>query len=260
MPDSSANHSYVSFVKFMFLSVINIALVLFAHQLYAADINPFEQHYKKQSAGDLRSLQPLPETKMFVGNHKNEDNITMLEDGYDLMGTSGFSAQEAPSALALKHAKSIKADIVMVYQKYESAQTASSKLQLIKEAANKGAEIDPNDLEEGPTQYLYHASYWAKLPMPLFGVHVIKLKQAKADEAEPKEVPGLKVIAVIKASPASAICLMRGDTLLKLGDVTLNTAQDLFGAVSRYAGKEVAVEFIRGETEMKQSVQLNARK
>lgn len=260
MPAISNNNSSASLIKYMLFSLASIGLAMFAHQLYAADANPYEQNYKKQSAGDFRSLQPAPDTKMFVGNHKNEDNITMLEDGYDLMGTSGFSGRDVSSGLALQHAKSLKADIVMVYQKYESASTASSKLQLIKEAAKKGGEIDPNDLEEGPTQYQYHASYWAKLPMPLFGVHVIKLKQDSTGESAAKELPGLKVIAVIKTSPANNAGLLRGDTLLKLGDVTLNTAEDLFAAVKRYAGQKVAIELQRGDVGMTQLVQLNARK
>jgi len=260
MPAIRTNHSYAHLVKYMLFSLASLGLVLFAHQLYAAEPNPYAQNYKKQNAGDLRSLQPAPDTKMFVGNHKNEDNITMLEDGYDLMGTSGFSGRDVTSGLALQHAKSLKADIVMVYQKYESASTASSKLQLIKEAAKKGGEIDPNDLEEGPTQYQYHASYWAKLPMPLFGVHVIKLKQENENEVASKELPGLKVIAVIKASPANSAGLLRGDTILKLGDATLNTADDLFAAVKRYAGQKVAVELQRGDAALTQLVQLNARK
>jgi hypothetical protein len=260
MPAISTKNSYVNLAKIMLFSLASLGLVMFAHQLYAADQNPYEKNYKKQNANDLRSLQAKPDTKIFVGNHKDEDNITMLEDGYDLMGTSGFSAMEASSDFALQHAKSIKADIVMVYQKYESAKTASSKLQLIKEAANKGGEIDPNDLEDEPTQYLYHASYWAKLPMPLFGVHIIKLKQSEADEGAPKALPGLRVIAVIKTSPASNMGLMRGDSLLKLGDVTLNTADDLFTAVKRYAGQKVPVAFQRGDVSMRQLVQLNVRK
>jgi len=260
MPAISAKNSYGNLAKMMLFSLASLGLVMFAHQLYAADQNPYEQNYKSQNMNDLKSLQTKPETKIFVGNHKDDDNITMLEDGYDLMGTSGFSSTEASSDLALQHAKSIKADLVMVYQKYESAQASSSKLQLIKEAANKGGEIDPKDLEDGPTQYLYHASYWAKLPMPLFGVHVIKLKQSSADEDTPKELPGLKVIAVIKSSPASSMGLVRGDTLLKLGDVSLKSADDLFLAVKRYAGQKVQLEFQRGDIDMKNIAQLNVRK
>ncbi|MFZ3087784.1 MAG: PDZ domain-containing protein, partial [Methylotenera sp.] len=146
--------------------------------------------------------------------------------------------------------------------KYESAATASSKLQLIKEAAKKGGEIDPNDLEEGPTQYQYFASYWAKLPMPLLGVHVIKLKQMAVDD-EPvvlKEEPGLKIIAVIKESPAAKANIVKGDTLLKVGDVELAKADDLFAAVKRYAGQTVPVQLQRNGTDVLLSVALNGRK
>jgi len=51
-----------------------------------------------------------------------------------------------------------------------------------------------------------------------------------------------------------------GDAILKLGDVTLNTADDLFAAVKRYAGQKVAVELQRGDEAITQFVQLNARK
>jgi len=65
---------------------------------------------------------------------------------------------------------------------------------------------------------------------------------------------------VIKASPAYNMGLVRGDAILKLGDVTLNSADDLFAAVKRYAGQKVAVELQRGDEVMTQFVQLNARK
>jgi S1-C subfamily serine protease len=96
--------------------------------------------------------------------------------------------------------------------------------------------------------------------VPLFGVHVIKLTQSGSDDDAPKALPGLKVIAVIKNSPASNVGLVRGDSLLKLGDVTLNSADDLFAAVKRYAGQKVSVAFQRGDVSMGQLVELNVRK
>lgn len=260
MLNTRITNSYHHFVKMMLLSLLSVALAIFAHQLYAANENPYAQHYKKQNSNELRSLQAQPETKIFVGKHKDEDNITMLQDGYDLMGTSGFSATNVSSDLALQHARSLNADIVMVYQKYESAAAPSSKLQLIKEAAKKGGEIEAKDWEEKPAQYHYYASYWAKLPTPLFGVHVVKLKQSNKEEGSVKELPGLKVIAVIKASPAFNGGLQRGDSLLKFGELSLNTPEDLFAAVKRYAGQKVPVIFQRGDEEMTQQIQLNVRK
>lgn len=246
--------------RFMLFSLLSLGVLVFANQIYAAEVNPYTANYKEQNTNHLKSLQANPEPEIFVSNHKADDNISMLENGYDMIGSSGFSATEASSDLALAHAKMIKADTVLVYRKYESAKTASSKLQLIKEAAKTGGEIDPNDLEE-PTQYQYYASYWAKLPMPLLGVHIIKLKQKVEENAQEvvKEEAGLKIIAVIKASPAAKANVVKGDTLLKIGEVALVSADDLFAAVKRYAGQTVPVELQRGGIAVETTVALNSR-
>ncbi|MFA7351145.1 MAG: PDZ domain-containing protein [Methylotenera sp.] len=247
--------------RFMLFSLLSLGVLIFANQIDAAEVNPYTASYKEQNTNHLKSLQANPEPEIFVSNHKADDNISMLENGYDMIGSSGFSATEASSDLALAHAKMIKADTVLVYRKYESAKTASSKLQLIKEAAKTGGEIDSNDLEEEPTQYQYYASYWAKLPMPLLGVHIIKLKQKVEENAQEvvKEEAGLKIIAVIKASPAAKANVVKGDTLLKIGEVALVSADDLFAAVKRYAGQTVPVELQRGGIAVAATVALNSR-
>lgn len=243
-----------------FLS-LSLVLFVFINMAQAADENPYAKNYKEQNTYKLKSLNANPDTKLFVSNHKDDDNITMLEDGYDMIGSSGFSATEASPDLALQHAKSIKADTVLIYKKYESAKTASSQLQLVKEAAKKGKDIDPNDLVEEPTVHYFYASYWAKLPMPLLGVHIIKLKKNSDDSADEVEaVPGLKIIAVIKESPAAKAGIARGDTVLKIGDMALAEADDLFAAVKKYAGQTVVVELERKGVPTKVSVAINARK
>jgi len=255
------------FKKVIVTGFLSLSLVLFVfiNMAQAAEENPYEKNYKEQNTYNLKSLNPNPDTKIFVSNHKDDDNITMLEDGFDMIGTSGFSDTEASPDLALQHAKSIKADTVLIYKKYGSAKTASSQLQLVKEAAKKGKEIDPNDLVEEPTQYNFYASYWAKLPMPLFGVHIIKLKKnsnESTDEgaATVNALPGLKIIAVIKESPAAKAGIVRGDTVLKIGDMALAEADDLFAAVKKYAGQTVAVELERKGVPTKVSVAINSRK
>lgn len=252
--------------KFFTAGFLSLGLLLFVlgSTAQAAEENPFAKNYKEQNTYGLKSLSPNPDTKILMSNHKEDDNITMLEDGFDMIGTSGFSATEASPDLALQHGRNIKADTVLIYKKYESAKTASSQLQLIKEAAKKSEEIDPNDLVEEPTQYYFYASYWAKLPMPLFGVHIIKLKKnggesADEDATQVQAVPGLKIIAVIKDSPAAKAGILRGDSVLKLGDMTLESAEDLFAAVKKYAGQTVDAEIERKGVPNKVSVKLNAR-
>ncbi len=247
----------------MLFSLLGLASLLAATQAYAAEVNLYAKNYKEQNNGHLKSQSANPDTKMFVSNHKDEDNISMLERGYDMMGSSGFDATDVPADLALQHGKAVKADTVLVYSKYGSAKTGAGKMELIKEAAKNGGEIDAKDLAEEPTKYAYYASYWAKLPMPLFGVHIIKLIKASDNEQERAKnaaVKGLKIIAVIKESPAAAANIVKGDTLLKIGEVDLVNPDDLFAAVKRYAGQTVPVELERGGEDMKVSVALNSRK
>jgi PDZ domain len=229
--------------------------------IYAAE-NPYEKNYKAQNVGGLVSMQANPDTKILLSKHKDEDNISMLEDGFDMMGSSGFDAGNVLPELALQHAKAIKADTVLVYKKYASAKTPISKMQLIKEAAKKGGgEVDAKDIEsaEDAPQYKYYASYWAKIPAPLFGVHIIKLATRDEETDKVIEKKGLKVLAVIKDSPAAKAGLLRGDVLHKFAEAELNKADELSPLVRKFQGQTVAVEYEREGVMNVAKAQINSR-
>ena len=249
-------------IKWMLASLLTVGTLFMASKLLAAE-NLYEKNYKAQNTGNLVSLQANPDTKMYVSNHKQDDNISMLESGYDMMGTTGFDAGEVSPDLALQHAKAIKADTVLVYSKYGSAMTASSKIDTYKQAAKKnGGVIDEKDLVEDGIQYKYYASYWAKLPTPMLGVHIIKLVKPTDDEdenAKKDEIKGLKVLAVIKGSPAEAAGLKRGDSLLKINETELNKPEELSGVVRKLQGQKVAIAYEHeGEVKTTQAT-INAR-
>ena len=250
-------------LKWMLISLLAMGTLLIATKLFAAE-NPFEKNYKAQNNTNLVSLQAKPDTKMYVSNHKDDDNISMLENGFDMMGSSGFVTGEAPADLALQHAKTIKADTVLVYTKFGSAKTVASKIAVIKEAAKKGGGVvEDKDLKEEPTQYDYYASYWAKLPAPLLGVHIIKLVLFAVDEEEAaankKINTGLKILAVIKDSPAAKAGLKRGDTLYKIANVELNKPEELSSAVQKHQGQNVAIEFERAGIKNTANAQINTK-
>jgi len=238
-----------------------LALVLFgvlSFNVLAAE-NPYEKNYQAQNMGNLTSIQENPDTKMFAGIHKDEDNISMLENGYDLMGTSVFEAGNVAPELALQHAKVIKADTVLVYSKYGSTKTVASKIQLIKEAAKKnGGEVEAKDIAADAIQYQYYASYWAKIPTPLLGVHIVKLVPKKTDNAEQgSESKGLKVLAVIKDSPAAKAGLIRGDVLTKIANVELNKPEELSVLVRKFQGQNIAIEYEREGNKAIVATQIN---
>ena len=260
------NHKANS-VKWMLASLLTIGTLFMATKLFAAE-NLYQKNYQAQNTGGLVSLQASPDSKMYVSNHKDDDNISMLENGYDMMGSSGFAAGKVAPELALEHAKAIHADTVLVYTKYGSAKTAASKIAVIKESAKKGGGvIDDKALLEDEANYDYYASYWAKLPAPLLGVHIIKLIPVTndGDDVDPKtaklnaEKIGLTILAVIKDSPAAKAGLLRGDVLLKISDVELNKPEELSPLVRKFQGQNVAIEYERGGNKNIAKAQINTR-
>lgn len=223
----------------------------------SAEENLYAKHYKAQNASGLTSSQASPDTKMYVSNHKEDDNISMLENGYDMMGSSGFEGGDVPADLALAHGKTIKADVVLVYSKYGAAKSASSKMEMIREAAKTGRELTEKDMADEPTVYKYYASYWAKLPTPTLGVHVIKLVPKSSDPNADTEIPGLQLLAVIKDSPAAKAGLVRGDRLLKVNNTALEKPEDLTTAVRQLKGQTVDIHYLRADVEETTKVQLN---
>jgi hypothetical protein len=243
--------------KKWFLVTAFTVLALIVSTFALAEDNFYAKHYKAQNAYGLSSSQATPDTKMYVSNHKEDDNISMLENGYDMMGSSGFEGGDIPANLALEHGKAIKADVVLVYSKYGSAKSASSKMEMIREAAKSGKELTEKDMADEPTVYKYYASYWAKLPPPTLGVHVIKLV-AKSNDVETKtEMTGLQLLAVIKDSPAAKAGLVRGDRLLKLNNVKLEKPEDLTNTVRQLKGQKVDIHYLRADAEFTTQAQLN---
>lgn len=223
----------------------------------SAEENLYAKNYKAQNASGLTSSETNPDTKMYVSNHKEDDNISMLESGYDMMGSSGFEGGDVSADQALAHGQAIKADVVLVYSKYGAAKSAGSKMEMIREAVKAGRELTEKDMAEEPTVYKYYASYWAKLPSPTLGVHVIKLVPKTNDPRAKTEIPGLQLLAVIKESPAAKAGLTRGDRLIKINNTTLEKPEDLTTAVRQLKRQTVDIHYLRADEAMITQAQLN---
>lgn len=83
---AAAKPALFSKQKFMLFALLSAGTLLLCSQLLAAEANPYAKNYKAQNTSQLKSLSANPDTKMLLSNHKEDDNISMLEDGYDMMG------------------------------------------------------------------------------------------------------------------------------------------------------------------------------
>ncbi|WP_229007690.1 PDZ domain-containing protein [Methylophilus sp. Leaf408] len=235
---------------FILLPSLAIITLLMFSKTVLADENPYAANYQAQNQGNLHSLQNNPEPQLLIGTRRDGDNIKMLENGYDLMGLSEFEAGDIAPELAIIHGRNIQADTILVYVKKSGNATPASKMEVIKEAVKKGQSLTEKDMAIDPGKYRYYATYWAKLPPPVLGVHVIKLvarKSSQQDEqAQATDVnEGVRVIAVIHGSAAEQGGLLRGDQLLSLNQEKVNDAATLSSLVRRFKGNTVTIKIQR---------------
>ena len=214
--------------------------------------NPFAKAFIKRDLATA-AWKPDPQgTKVYRGEDQVDDYQRMLENGYDMLGYSEFmTAADVPPALLEQHAKSVNADVALVYTRLAGEVPASVQVQQLREQARKGE--TPNIAEaDSKDSYKYFASYWARLRPPLLGVHV-------TGPAKDSETDGLKVIAVINESPADKAGIQNGDVLKRVGDVILKSPSALSMAAQRYAGQTVDVDLQRKATPGKVTVTLNPK-
>lgn len=214
------------------------------------------------------ALQPDPAgPKLYRGSAEAEDYQAMLESGYDMLGYSSFEAADVPPDQVLEHARKIKADLVLVYTKLSGSVPASVQIEQLRQEARKpagqSADAQSAGIKQTPAssgkplpqqqvRYSYFSSYWVKLAPPLIGVHVTR-------SHEDDGAAGLKVIAVIKQSPAAKAGIQDGDVLIRIGDIELDKPEVLQQAAQRYAGQTVDVTVQHGGNTGKTAITLNSR-
>ena len=251
----------------MQFKLIFVILNLLSTLAFAEETNLFQVNYLTQSNNSLHSLQKKPDTKICAGMNKEKDNIRMLEDGYDLMGTSAFQGPFTEPNQALKHAQSIEADVVLVYDRKINEMTRTERLRQIhaemkkssKSEKNSVIEVSEADLQDKNSKFDFYATYWAKLPQPILGLHVIKLIKKNSDTKEKKEEAGLKVIAVIKDSPAFKSGIQKGDVILVLNDVNTESPEEFAKSVFKQQGNKVKIKYARDNEEKVVVTELNRR-
>ena len=238
-----------------------ISLLFFVSGVAFSDENSFEKNYQIQSPKGFQSFSKNPNTKIMRGWAQKTDKFKMLEDGYDLMGHSNFTAPYTSPNLALQHAKSIKADMVLLYDRQINDSSRATIIKKAREKARKAnrvkqvgnlteIEINDDDLVDENVKYEINATYWVKLPKPTFGAHFIKLN------SDAESINGVQIIAVIKGSPAAIAGILKNDSITSIAEVPVNKPEDLISQIRKNKGKLIEVGYLRGGKQSKVNVKL----
>ena len=98
-----------------------------------AEENLFEKNFQRQSPKDFQSFEQNPQTIIKRGWDQDTDKIKMLEEGYDLMGFSGFSGPNVSPNLAKVHGEKLKADLILIYDRQVNENSRASAIQRARE-------------------------------------------------------------------------------------------------------------------------------
>jgi len=218
--------------------------------------NPYIKNYVSKGRPAI-ALQPDPDgPKIYRGKSQVSDYKRMLENGFDMVGYSSFRGLDVAPEKATEQAKTIKADLVLVYAEQKASTPASVRINQARKAKKAQDQNDSASSDtpapQDQTLYEYFASYWVKLAPPLIGVHV----EANTQDDKPF---GLRVVAVVKESPAAKAAIQEDDVLTRIGDVALDKPATLTQAAQRYAGQTVDVLLVRGNYDKKTVMTLNSR-
>lgn len=250
----SKQKAHAWLVTFVMLLIVLMSCKL----VFADDVNLFAVHYQQQGQSALKSQNPNPDTKIYVSKDKAEDNISMLEKGYDMVGSSKFISTDVAPDFALKQGQAVKADTVLVYTQYATNRQRAARIGFLKKQAKQSGNTIDEAALAAEELYEYFASYWVKIPMPTFGVHIVKLKRVVKRDNEvlkKRALKGLRILAVVQGSAAAKAGIQRGDQILQIGHIGINHPKDLVAAVQKFRGQSTEVVVVRKGA--KQAVQVD---
>jgi hypothetical protein len=261
-------------------------LVLLIALLVIGCTNPFVKFYQDSPGGINLTRSPLvdlptAEPKLYQGSDAKADHQSMLENGYNLVGFSSFNAANVNVKNALTQAKTVHAEIVLVYSKYTGTRsgvlpftlpdTQTSTTTLSGSTNGSGSYGSFSGTARtttygSQTVYIPYsidrfdclATYWIKLKPPIFGVHVQDLTPEIRRIIGSNR--GILVTAVIKNSPAFRADILKGDILRKIAGVDLYDPKSLREIIAKFEGQKIIVEILRDGKEFQKEIQLDQRR
>jgi len=251
--------------------------------------NPYTDFYqpRQQVIGNDRYIQPQGDPAIYsYSSNQDQDNRTMRENGFDLVGFSSFTGGGAGATKEnlLTQARAVGASVVMVKSQHAGSYTAAmpytttSPGQVVTSnsygTANAyGTGGSAYGTYQGTTttyvpgvtttqmvpytvqRYDYLASYWAKIRNVRFGAFYVNLPPELSRQLQRNT--GVVMDLIMKETPAFYANVLVGDVIIKVDDEEVTTQQSFTAILTRNPGKQVTLTILRGSEEKKISVKLN---
>lgn len=267
--------------RFEFTKSCLLALGIFL--LFAAGCaNPFTKHYRSTidqwpRAKSLLAEGPADPTgpRLVTTKDMKADSLSMLENGYFMIGVSTFRSPPVDERMSLQQARQVGADAVLVKQEFVSTVTQSVPItEWIPDRSITTTErstfrdspaADPKTIEREITQtlqgeaqttyvpqstdyYEYSTTFWKKTKPLKFGVLVRPLNEESKKKLQTNK--GVSVRVVVKRSPAFDADILRGDIITHFNGEPVVDPEDFFDKIDSCAGQKVTVKVVRDKKKL----------
>jgi len=242
--------------------------------------NPYSQFYTDFTGGknileNPDVITPTGEPKLIQGSNIEKDIKQMFEDGYCVLGESKFNASNIDQAAALKQARKIHADTIIVYSKYTNTISGSLPLTvpdtqtsyhsgMIYGSGGGSANYFGSSTTYGSKttympynipRYDYYANYWVKLKPMGLGIRFDNLTDELRREIGSNK--GIYIDLVVKGSPAFDNDLLAGDIIRKFNDIEVVDKFHFQNIIKENRGQQIKLEIFRNGKTITKQIQLN---
>lgn len=250
-----------------------------AMALLMADIcacmNLYAVHYHDFWASTPATQIPAIETTagdpvVYNGKNVDADFLAMVENGYVILGYSSFNATSVAgdASGAMQKAKELKAAVVLTYGKFTHTVSGNIPYTVRNPSETVTTNYSGNISGSGrfatfsgtatttvpgghtiyniPYQvdhFDFLATYWVKRKPPVLGLFTKDLSDDLRRQLQRNR--GVVVLAVVKDSPAFNVDILRGDVVIRLGEVEITDIRSMEMAQSKYAGQEIPISLLR---------------
>jgi len=212
------------------------------------------------------------EPKLILGEDSKKDTISMMEDGYVMLGYSSFIAPNNGASRerkAIMKGEDVHASVILLYSNY--ADTINKVVPLYSPSYISGDVTDNYGNSAtfsgsgGSMSYVpvpvnrnnYLATFWIKTKT-ILGLFVRDLTED--EHRQIKTNKGVSVIAVVKKSPAFYADIFKGDVILKLNGDNIFERADFLAKLKDHTGQTITLDILRDGKSITKEVKTNSLK
>lgn len=233
----------------------------------AAFAGPFEKYFQGASNAEISALTLPPQQppQLMITSNLDGEVRRLIENGYEIIGSSAFVGPMTEPKKSLKIAKKIKAEIVLYGSSYESTKSGAMPMLL---PNNSTTTVNGNVYGGGGAggfggtvntfgtkamvvpfsvdRYNQTAVFFAKLRPEKIGLG-IRLGTLEPHQARSLGTSKAIVVSyIIRNSPAFEADLLSDDIILTMAGRDISSSEKMRQVKVEFAGKTVPVEIMRG--------------